>query len=192
MKQRLCQVSSGCLQPILKSDLWSNICRGNVSKSIKKENSTFFIPAQPQGRMLRPLCLVHSPKARRCFLVLTLLAGIGARSPLWKCALIMNILLFLQHHLLQKQRVPEVLLWKKEYQPSREAILKEMEAIFLTLERSRNLRGALTFRPLCILAQRAPRSLLQSDNWHLWTFSWSAVPSAGHYASNWGWAYHMK
>lgn len=86
-------------------------------------------------------------------LVWTPLAGREAMSLLWNSALILKALFFLQHHLLQKQRAEELFLQKKGYQPSSKTILQKVEAIFLTLERSWNLRRALTFKPLCIIAQ---------------------------------------
>lgn len=57
--------------------------------------------------------------------------------------------------------------------------------IFLLLEWRWNLSRALTFKPLCILAQGAPRILLGADTWPLGIASWGAVASIGHCARNW-------
>jgi len=68
-------------------------------KCVKKANSIIFIPARQNAQTF-----VLSTLPRGQVLVWTPPAGTGARSPpLWNRALILNVLLFLQHHLLQKQ-----------------------------------------------------------------------------------------
>lgn len=107
----------------------------------------------------------------------------------------MNTLLFLQHHLLQKQRVQEHLLWKKGYKPSgARQSYGRCKLFSWTWRRAEILEGHWlphTSVSSLLTRQIAPSHLLWSDYWHLWTLLWFA-PATGHYANRWDWAYYVK